>query len=366
MFSAYLGIDPKTGKEKRTTRRGFKTKREAKIALSRLETEIAENGFQKNEKKTYQDLYDMWLPEYEKTVKESTYVKTERLFRNHILPAFGDTFITEIDVMKCQEVMNVWHAKLKRDKTVMNYAGMIFDFAIRLGLITINPTKYIIRPRRQIKITDKKEVNFYTKDELKEFLDCLAKENNTKAYTFFYLLAYTGMRKGEAFALTWKDVNMTKGTITINKTMSRDKQNKLTINTPKTINGIREIAIDPSTIKVLKQWKKIQREELLILGYNSMNSEQLIFHSNKNTLLQPGKTRKWILQVQQKYNLNEITTHGLRHTHCSLLFEAGATIKEVQDRLGHSDIKTTMNIYAHVTENAKEETADKFAKYMQL
>lgn len=148
--------------------------------------------------------------------------------------------------------------------------------------------------------------------------------------------------------------------------MSRDKQNKLTINTPKTINGIREIAIDPSTIKVLKQWKKIQREELLILGYNSMNSEQLIFHSNKNKLLQPGKTRKWILQVQQKYNLNEITTHGLRHTHCSLLFEAGATIKEVQDRLGHSDIKTTMNIYAHVTENAKEETADKFAKFMEM
>ena len=59
-----------------------------------------------------------------------------------------------------------------------------------------------------------------------------------------------------------------------------------------------------------------------------------------------------------------ITPHGLRHTHCSLLFEAGATLKEVQDRLGHADIKTTMNIYAHVTEKKKEETAVKFAEYL--
>lgn len=56
--------------------------------------------------------------------------------------------------------------------------------------------------------------------------------------------------------------------------------------------------------------------------------------------------------------------HGFRHTHCSLLFEAGATIKEVQDRLGHSDIKTTINIYAHVTKKAKTDTAEKFARFI--
>ncbi|WP_243432620.1 tyrosine-type recombinase/integrase [Lysinibacillus sphaericus] len=73
-----------------------------------------------------------------------------------------------------------------------------------------------------------------------------------------------------------------------------------------------------------------------------------------------------MVQVQKKYNLEKITTNGLRHTHCSLLFEAGATIKEVQDRLGQSDVKTTINIYAHVTEKAKELAAEKFAKYMDF
>ncbi|WP_392387012.1 tyrosine-type recombinase/integrase [Streptococcus suis] len=68
----------------------------------------------------------------------------------------------------------------------------------------------------------------------------------------------------------------------------------------------------------------------------------------------------------EKYDLPYITPHGFRHTHCSLLFEAGASIKEVQERLGHEDIKTTMNIYAHVTENTKEKTAEKFAQFLGM
>lgn len=71
------------------------------------------------------------------------------------------------------------------------------------------------------------------------------------------------------------------------------------------------------------------------------------------------------MHILNKYKLSKITTHGLRHTHCSLLFEAGASLKEVQDRLGHSDVKTTMNIYAHFTKQAKEEAILKFTDYME-
>lgn len=68
----------------------------------------------------------------------------------------------------------------------------------------------------------------------------------------------------------------------------------------------------------------------------------------------------------KKYNLEVITPHGLRHTHCSLLFEAGVSIKAVQDRLGHTDIQTTMNIYAHVTNKTKEEAIQKFESYLNF
>lgn len=83
---------------------------------------------------------------------------------------------------------------------------------------------------------------------------------------------------------------------------------------------------------------------------------QLVFSNLENGLMYPTKTRKWMLIVQNKFGLKEFTTHGLRHTYRSLLFESGATIKEVQDRLGHGDVQTIMNIYAHVTKKVKAET----------
>lgn len=117
---------------------------------------------------------------------------------------------------------------------------------------------------------------------------------------------------------------------------------------------------------VLKEWKKKQLEDYLELGFNTLQPKQLVFSNKLNEFMQPTKTRKWILYGQDKYKLNKITTHGLRHTHCSLLFEDGASLKEVQDRLGHTDIQTTMNIYAHVTKQAKEEAIMKFTDYIEM
>lgn len=135
---------------------------------------------------------------------------------------------------------------------------------------------------------------------------------------------------------------------------------------PKTKKSARTIALDNGTISVLKNWRKIQRAEALKLGYNTMNKNQLIFTNIDNSFLSPAKPRKWLIAAQDKYNLKTITVHGFRHTHCSLLFEAGAAIPEVQERLGHTDVKTTLNIYTHVTKKTKKETAVKFAKYVNI
>lgn len=117
---------------------------------------------------------------------------------------------------------------------------------------------------------------------------------------------------------------------------------------------------------VLKNWKTKQIIELNLNKRAVSDKSQLVFSNSKNTFLQPTKTRKWIRFVQDKYNLKKVTTHGLRHTHCSLLFEAGASLKEVQDRLGHSDIQTTLNIYTHVTDKVQEEVIMKFSNYVDF
>lgn len=365
-FQVYIGTDPLTGKRMKTTRSKFKTKKEAQIALSKLMLEIESGSFNKKCMDTYLDIYNLWVEQYKNTVKESTLVKTKTIFKNHILPILGSYRIEKLNVQLCQKAVNTWFKKLKKFRMVKAYASKVFDYAMTLGVITSNPLKLVTMPVSIEAPLEEEKVNYYTKEELIHFLECLQKEDNFKSYALFRLLAFSGMRKGEALALTWNDIDFTKNEVRINKALARGEENRLIIQTPKTKSSIRTIILDQKTMDILREWKSKQREQYLKLGYNTLKPNQIIFNNSSNEYLQPTKTRKWLVQVQKKYNLRQITTHGLRHTHCSLLFEAGATIKEVQERLGHSDVKTTMDIYAHVTEKAKEQAAQKFAQYMNI
>jgi len=362
-FQLYVGTDPLTGKQQRTTRRGFKTIKEAKLELAKLKIAIDDGTFNKVVIETYSDIYNLWIVQYEKTVEESTFLKTNRLFKNHILPALGTYKIDKLNVDLCQRAVDHWSDKLKNFKMVKAYAAKVIDFAVKREYIKSNPFSLIEIPKKRVQHVQQKFENFYTKEELIEFLSCLEKEDNYKAFAFFRLLAYTGMRKGEALALTWQDLNFDNQELSIDKAITRGKDNKLYLKSTKTGTS-RTIKIDEDTLNILNTWKKQQQQKYLILGFNTNKTGQLIFSNLQNEYLQPTKTRQWILQVQEKYVLKKVTTHGLRHTHCSLLFEAGANIKEVQDRLGHSDVKTTMDIYAHVSEKARAEAVEKFENYI--
>lgn len=365
-FQIYVGVDPLTGNEKRTTRSGFKTMKDAKSALYEIKHEISQGTFRKIQAKTYQDMYELWIKQYEKTVEESTFVKTEGYFKNHILPAMSLYKVDKITVDACQKHVDEWADKLKKYRVIKSYAAKVLDFAIKRGYLQTNPFALVDMPKPKqapLELTKDVEENFYTREQLKEFLHYLKEENNPKVYTFFRLLAYSGMRKGEALALQWKDINFTKSEIRINKALSRGKDSKLYLKTTKT-GTTRTISMDKETIETLALWRKQQRKEYLTLGYNTLNKEQLVFSNERNEFVQPTKTRKCLVRVQEKYNLKRIKTHGLRHTHCSLLFESGAKPKVVQDRLGHSDIKTTMNIYTHLTPEAKSEAMQKFDNHM--
>ncbi|EEV33334.1 integrase [Enterococcus gallinarum EG2] len=355
MFKLYLGIDQDTKKPIRTTRRGFRTQREARLAIADLEL----NGLSKPESEpqmihTYEQIYNLWYEEYKTTVKASTLLKTERVFKNHILPAFGNKPIQDIKPMDAQNQMNIWHKKLVRASMVMNYAGLIFDYAIRMQLINMNPTKVIKKPVRKESVREDKDMNFYDKDELKKFMAALENNNNFRAFVYFRLLAFTGMRKGESLALKWSDIDLEKQTLYINKAVSRSATG-LYIQTPKTPSSIRRISIDDKTVSILQEYKK-------------ESPDGLVFQSEDGGILSPAKPRKWYLTAMKNLpdDFKQISIHGFRHTHASLLFEAGASIKDVQSRLGHSDIQTTMDVYTHVSKTAKEQLANRFNNYVDF
>jgi len=366
-FHTYMGIDPVTDKEVYRKRSGFNTKKEAEIAEARLINEFHQNGFPSERRKsTFNEVYELWLEsEYINNVQESTLNKTMQDFRNHIVPSFDGMNIGEIKPDYCQTELNKWRDKLVNYRRIKNYAKRIFDYALRMDIIDTNPFDKVTTPKRIETIKDSEFENYYTKEELNEFLSYVNEDLDLNWYTYFRLLSYSGARKSEILALTWSDIDLDSNTLNINKTLTRGLNNKIIVQPTKTVNGRRVIDMDNESMKILKQWKVHQSQFMLKLGFNTNSPDQLVFSTSKNTPHSINVPYQRMKNIQKRNGLKGITVHGLRHSHCSLLFSAGATIKEVQARLGHTDIQTTMNIYAHVTKEDKKDTADKFAKFME-
>ncbi len=181
------------------------------------------------------------------------------------------------------------------------------------------------------------------------------------------LIAFTGLRKGEMLALTWNDINFKDECLTVNKSLATGENDELIIQSPKTESSIRTISLDKGTLSTLKQWKREQAELLLAFGFNALRNNQLIFSKpHNNEVFYLNKPRSVLVKVCDDNNLPRIHIHGFRHTHCSLLFEAGVPVKDVQERLGHSDIQTTMNIYTHVSQDSKDRSAELFQAYINF
>lgn len=365
-FKTYLGKDPLTGKKKYTTKRGFKTQKEAKIALATLELNVQKSGVPTSSNSTFQEAANLWLANYKKTVTASTYSRTDIIFNKHVLPKIGNIKLSKITTAYCQKVINDWHDKgtSKQYPLFVNYMNKVFKYAINIGLTTDNPVANVIVP--VAKENRQKKLKLYTKEQLQSFLTIIDNEQNPylkiRDYTLFRLLAFSGCRIGEVLALTWKDINFTTNELSINKTIAKGEGYYVS-QTPKTKSSNRKIILDKKTISQLKRWKLEQVKFLFKLGYSK---PAFIFtnEQNKFTINQAVADRYAL--YRERAELPYIGLHGFRHTHASMLYNAGADHKEVQERLGHANIKTTMDTYTHLTDDKKEETTQKLVKYINF
>lgn len=361
MFKGHVATDPRTGEKVNTTRRGFKTRQDARKSLDELAYEIKYGVKKKASDMTFEDLYEEWITHQRSSVKPSTVAISVRFAKNQILPEFGKLKLTDISVPYCQKVLSKWHAKYKMWDSIRKQTGQILAYGVSMEYIDSNPMRKTRRPKHK-EYEEKRK--FYTKDELNTLLDAFKDFGNTKQYTFFRLLAYTGMRKSEVLALQWKDIDMFNKELYVNKTVAIDEHKNIIIQTPKTKASRRTISLDKGTLAILNDWKMQQRTEYLKLGYNTSSEEQYVFTTLKNTLYIPNTVNDWLRYILKKYNLPRITPHGFRHTHASLLLEAGESVKVVQQRLGHENSKVTLDIYAHITNNAPKKTGQEFADMM--
>lgn len=247
-------------------------------------------------------------------------------------------------------------------------------YAISLELVNSNPFNNVIRPTPKKEIEEDK-IKFYTLNELKQLFEYL--DNKVKNHSngklmqkyfseldlvLFRFLTYSGLRGSEARALEWPDINFIDKTVTVNKNMSLTKSSFI-VSTPKTKSSYRTITLDDKTLRLLKKWQLRQKEMLFA---NGLRDNNIVF----TNLFGERFTRQDLYQrasrLSKAANLHTIGVHGFRHTHASLLFEAGASMKEAQVRLGHSNIEMTMNIYTHVTKETIEKTVEKLMKFANL
>ncbi|WP_426386115.1 tyrosine-type recombinase/integrase [Latilactobacillus curvatus] len=297
------------------------------------------------------------------------YHKQKKVFQNHIIPTFGKYRIRTITTSQIQTALNKWFKQTEYSfKPWFNYTNAIFKYAILQGYISDNPCTRVTMPKK----LDKEEViNFWDKDQLKTFFNCIDPVNDLEKYTLFRVLAFTGIRRGECLSLTWDDLNIKKATLNINKTLTHGDKGRLLVQPTKTKKGTRTISLDESTLRYLKKWHLEQRRMYLMLGFNINKSNQLIFATSKNTFKSLNTPSKWLRALirdanKSGANLPSITVHGFRHSHASALFSAGASIKEVQERLGHEDAQTTLNIYTHVTEKQGQEAVQKLVNFLNF
>lgn len=363
----YLGKDEITGKDRYTTRRGFKTKKEALLCEAKIKTEIATNGLLNTEVTTFKEIYELWYEGYQHTIKESTLLVNQHIF-DLLLAKLENMQIKKLTLPYCQKIINNYSKKFSLAvlKKIKIYGSMILDYAVKMKVIYDNPMKDVLLPKPKDDITSDDKDKYYSKEELKKFLTLVDNENDIKLTAMFRVLAFTGIRKGELQALNWDDIDFTNNTININKTLALNTEKKVVVQTPKSKSSIRSISIDEQTANILKRWKLKQRERFLMIGTRIKKYQPCFTEEVTNSYLYLNFMNANLKRICKKHDFKEIKVHGFRHTHCSLLFESGFTIQEVQDRLGHSDLKTTMSIYAHVTEKQRDNMADKFAKFMAL
>lgn len=362
MFNVYIGLNSK-GKNVYRKRQGFKTKKQAQIALAKLLEDIEENGLDKKKKElTFDELYHIWIDHHRLSIKESSAYNYERFYKTHLKPTLGSYALSEIKVSDCQLLVDKWFKSgLKMYSDLRKLGVQIMKYGVAMEYMESNPMAKTIAPRKK---EDETKLQFYTKDELAHFFECLEDHGNYKQIAFFRILAFSGARKGEVFALTWGDVDFTNNTVSINKTLSRSATNTKLILSPKTKSSNRSISLDDETIKIMQKWRMIQRSDYLGRGFNTSSNNQYIFTTDDNQLYGLAAANEWLRYIIEKYKLPKISPHNFRHTHASLLLQSGIPMKEVSERLGHKDTTVTDRIYSHVMPEEKEKTANKFAQFV--
>lgn len=399
------------GKRKQVSKGGFKTRKEAQdagtLALAKYNRE---GTYQQESSLSVSDYLDLWFNQYCKIhLKYNTQLGYYRIIENHLKPAFGSFYLKHLSPSLIQEFINSLKLKGFSKSSIggiLSTLSCALKYAVEpLNYLQVNPCLHVLIPKFYVDRTKKRYV--ITSSDIKKILERFPEGN---PWHIPLLLGYhTGLRIGEVFALTWKDINFEERTLSVNKqvikrnygmsplkTLStlgkKEEKSGWYFETTKTLSSKRVIHLDSLVLSALLKEKERQfrnkerygehytlihtKEELNEKGdkiYRLVEQEQgipvflptvEIICVRDNGEYASTDSFKYCARVIHNELKIAFNYHSLRHTHATILIQEGANIKDVQERLGHAYASTTLDSYTHNTQQMREESVSLFEKHL--
>ena len=355
-------------RQKTVTYRG--SKREAEAELADQIAKIKNGGYVEPNKLTVAEYLESWL---ENRVKDNTSAKTferySEICRNHLVPALGNHKLSKLTPLHIQDCYAEARRQGRRDgngglsaRTVLHHHRILrqaLKQAVKWRLIAFDPTDAVVAPTptaKEVETLDEAQTAAY-----------LEGSEGTALYLPFLLAVTTGLRRGELLALRWKHVDLDRCTLSVVESLEETKEGGLQFKAPKTKGSRRSVTLPSITVGALKRHKVEQAQIRLKLGLGRAD-DALVYSRVDGSPRSPRSftqefTRfvaKFRAETQEDWkrpDVPRITFHGLRHSHATQLLKAGIHPKIAQERLGHSTIAVTLDLYSHVTKTMQDDAA---------
>lgn len=341
-----------------------KTKKAVSDRMNQMKHDLKQGTYVEPTKTTVESFYRKWIADYLIEARDSTKYQYEGYYNNYIKDEIGSVEIQKVSDEMIQTLINKAYKKPLSPKTTRNLHGILhhlFSDAVRFKIINKNPAEYTKLPK-----VEQKEMLILEGDNLKAFM----REIKSKPFEqIFYVDTFLGLREGEILGLTWDCVDFDNLTILIRQQLKRDskigEKSSAYILSPTKTGNIRLLHPAPSVFTALRKTRAEQAENRLKFGkifdnpYNLVFTDELGHYINGRTLLKHFKKRILAIGLPKEFRF-----HDLRHTHTAIRLENGDDLKMISSDLGHTNISTTANIYAHLTQRAKKDSADRMEKFI--
>ncbi|MBO1583290.1 tyrosine-type recombinase/integrase [Bacillus sp. XF8] len=354
-FVFNIAKDPFTGKRRQVRKRGFSSKQEAEDALIKLKAELLSEENLNLSKITYGRFLEEWFEERKLELEEWTYDIHYTYYKNVINPRLGHLKLQQIEPTYIQKFINDLVNKSGYSPHTVHLIFRIISASLKKAkirkLIKENPATGTTLPKRR-----RKDMNVWTLDQVNYFIDeSKGIKRLTRCYIAFVIALLTGMRQGEIMALRWSDIDFENHRLYIRQTLTQNAQIK---SGAKNESSIRSIHIPLRLIEELELHRQTIIDEKKYYQ-RDYDDHDLVVCARKGNPMIPRNLRKEFYGLTEKLGLPKIRFHDLRHTHATMLIQQNVNVKLIADRLGHSDIETTLNTYSHVLPDMQKSVSDK-------